>query len=500
MIVGLHRGCARWLSLCLTVWGCGAGIAPAVSSSASDGPATTRSIDYAFRLAPDLRTLEARVCFEGQVPLDLVGGERSAHEALQRAFVITEDGTRDLVIRDGRVDLSTLTRGQCVGYEVHLEAWGGPVRANAVGAGGALVTNTAAWLWRPRSWQTVGSATASIVVPSGMRVSVPWPTRGQKYTLDKGAFAFYGMAVFGHFDVKTVQAPGAQINVAILDGLSSNTREAVVPWLSAAANMVALPMGRFPGARAQVVVVPVEGSGAEPLRFGMMFRGGGPSAIMLLRKDAQPSSMLGDWVAVHEFSHLLAPFVTNESAWLSEGLATYYQEVLRVRAGLLPAAEVWQRFYRGALHGRTATRSLAEESADVFQTHQFQMVYWAGAAIALMADVELRRRSRGTRSLDDVMGALHACCAQASRQYTAAEVVARMDRIAGTPIFSALVERWVKGPLLPDLEALYADLGVEVIDGRVRLDAAAKDAWIADAITRVQSLSGRVQRPARPSP
>jgi len=36
-------------------------------------------------------------------------------------------------------------------------------------------------------------------------------------------------------------------------------------------------------------------------------------------------------------------------------------------------------------------------------------VYWSGAALALLADVELRRRSDGEQTLDDILGEFQQC-------------------------------------------------------------------------------------------
>ena len=38
-------------------------------------------------------------------------------------------------------------------------------------------------------------------------------------------------------------------------------------------------------------------------------------------------------------------------AWLSEGTASYYQNVLRARAGILPAEDAWQRMHSGFRRG-----------------------------------------------------------------------------------------------------------------------------------------------------
>ena len=234
------------------------------------------------------------------------------------------------------------------------------------------------------------------------------------------------------------------------------------------------------------VVVP-EGPSDEPVRFGMATRGGGSALLLLVPSNAELDSLRRDWVAVHVLCHLVHPFVARDQAWLSEGLATYYQEVLRVRAGLLPQAEAWRRLYEGSLRGKDREESLAKASAEVWTNRDYPTIYWAGASFALLADVELRRRSAGKRSLDDVMNGLSACCARNEKPLRAEAVLARMDELAGTPVFSELAERWVHGPTLPELGPLFAKLGLRIDGESVHKHANAELVWIRDAIMKRES-------------
>jgi hypothetical protein len=313
-----------------------------------------------------------------------------------------------------------------------------------------------------------------------MDVAVPWPRDGERYRLERSAFSFYGPAVFGRFERRELSLPVGNLTLAIMPGFSPSVSAQLAPWLTTAAMAAAQVTGRLADDRILAVVVPERPSN-EPVRFGMATRGGGSALLLLVPSNAELESLRRDWVAVHELCHLLHPFVAREQAWLSEGLATYYQEVLRVRAGLLPEHEAWRRIYEGSLRGRDTAGSLAQASAKVFESHDFPTVYWAGAAFALMADVELRRRSAGKRSLDDVMAGLSSCCARGDRPQRAEDVLARMDELAGAPVFSELAARWVHGPALPELGPLFAQLGLDGEDGRVH-DPSAEHARIRAAI------------------
>lgn len=494
---------ACWVSLACTaaVAGCGAHAprapapvaARAVAARARSLPArgvqSLQAIAYEFRIDAALELLKARVCFRGRPPATLVPGVQSDAARMRRAWVETERGARPLLADATRIDLRGVGSDACIGYAIELNAeqpsFGGP---EVERRGDAIVTNTTLWLWRPPAFRDIAEVSARFKLPADTQVSVPWQREGDHYRLDESAFAFYAFAVFGHFEVEHFETGGARFEVAVLPGLPAATRALVVPWLTSAAKMASQPFARFPRRRAQVVVVPSSASD-EPVRFGTMNRGGGASAAMRLPLNAELDPLLHDWIALHEFCHLLHPFVDRESAWLPEGLATYFQEVLRVRAGVQTEQAVWQRMYERSQLGRTAEHSLADESARMFSNGSFKMVYWAGASFALMADVEIRRQTRGRLSLDSVLAELGKTWAHQRQAFTAAEVLDRMDQVIGAPVLRALMTRWVQGPELPNLEALYTSLGVQVGPNGVRYVAGASEAWIRDAIMRPAGAS-----------
>ncbi|MBS0600229.1 MAG: M61 family metallopeptidase [Proteobacteria bacterium] len=105
--------------------------------------------------------------------------------------------------------------------------------------------------------------------------------------------------------------------------------------------------------------------------------------------------------------------------WAFEGITSYYDDLMLRRSGLIDEA-AWLQ-----LLGETATRvwrgpgrhrqSVAESSFDAWtkfyrpdaDTPNAVVSYYAkGALVALALDLTLRRLSRGTRSLDDLMRAL----------------------------------------------------------------------------------------------
>jgi hypothetical protein len=462
---------------------------PAVKSTAAPERAAIASsalrLDYRVRLDAELRGIDVRVCFEGDPGKTLASGFEGAASALQGAWLEPAAGAAQdrppLLVVDRHIDLTGVPPGACVGYRIDLLAAESGLRLAVERRGEAIATNVALWLWRPERWRAVADSTATLELPDGTRASLPWPRQGDHYRLPQSALAFYAFGAFGRFELERFETGGATLEVAVLPGLSPSTRQHVVPWLKTAAELASQPLGRFPRTSAHVVVIP-SAAGDEPVRFAMLGRGGGASVVSLLASDAERQALLDDWVAVHEFCHMLHPFLERRDAWLSEGLATYYQEVLRARTGHQPEATAWRRIHDGAALGRAAHDTLEQASAEMFQTSNFRTVYWGGAAFALLADLELRKSSAGQRSLDDVLGALAGEVAAQQATQPAGRLIARMDEIAGAPIVSGLFERWVTGPRFPDLTDAYRELGVRVDDGKVQIDPAAPQASIRAAI------------------
>ncbi len=133
--------------------------------------------------------------------------------------------------------------------------------------------------------------------------------------------------------------------------------------------------------------------------FGLSSRGGGRSLLFVVGRDADADALVGEWIAVHEMVHLVLPVTRDEDAWLGEGIATYYQEVLRARAGMISAEQAWENLRRGFDAGvRAAGGRTLEEVAR--GRGDYTRLYWSGAALALRMDAALRRRGS---SLDAVV-------------------------------------------------------------------------------------------------
>src|SRR5262245_41874667 len=188
------------------------------------------------------------------------------------------------------------------------------------------------------------------------------------------------------------------------------------------------------------------------------------------------------------------PAIAPEDAWLSEGFIQYYTEVLMGRAGLYDEHRAWQEMVSGFARGRRdgTGAPLTDESAGMAMSHSYLRVYWAGAAIALLADVEIRRESRGERSLDDAMREVGRTFVGRNDGVSAREIVAHLDAWLGRPLFSRLSTQHLASREFPDVAETLAGLGVVVRGDRVTgFDEGAPDAALRRGIVPAAATEGR---------
>ncbi|AKF10408.1 hypothetical protein DB32_007557 [Sandaracinus amylolyticus] len=464
------------LGIVLVLASCGASAPPSPPA-----PLPARTVRYTFALEPDLEHMHTTVCFEDGVPDALAAIHEEGRARVETAEVLRADGPHALPI-DGEISLRGVAPGECVRYRVDLA----PGRRATPGAPGSyrvgddLVAPTSLWLRAPSPRDASTAMLARFVLPDGVRASTVWPDADEEgwMRIDERAFRYIAYVAFGELEVERVPVPGGCIDAVVLDGALQIDAEQRRAWLGTAGRAVSRVLGRFPAERAGVIVVPTPFADT-PVLFGIVGRGALPTIALLVGENARPDALVPDWTAVHEFTHLASPFVERDEAWITEGLATYYQQVLRAREGMLTPEQAWNEMLHGFARGRSegTGRTLREESRDMLRTYAFGRVYWSGAALALMADVAYRRSSDGQGSLDDAM-----VRASDRRDETlrADELVRAMDGGDGGP-FAQVIAPWIDRDEFPDVDETLAWLGVRRgVAGVELLDA--PGAAIRDAI------------------
>ncbi|MFK7887680.1 MAG: hypothetical protein AB8G16_12550, partial [Gammaproteobacteria bacterium] len=448
--------------------------------------------DYVVHVSDDLRTFAVRACFK-RAPDALRAGDNSAAPYLLEAK--WDGDPTQLVARRDVLKLGPARRPGCLNYRVDTGAAADNKALRRSGfAGRDLIVTPEIWLWRPNR-----AFTLRFVLPKGISASVPWPRVANSdapwhYKINTAPRTWAAQAAFGRLQHHTVALNGGSIDIAIADVANVAQPADVLSWLRTTANAMTTVYGRFPLRNTQVLIIPGDYD-ASPVPWGQVLRGGAPAVHFYIDRHAELDALLADWTAFHEFSHLFLPFVRRYEAYLSEGFASYFQNVTRARSGNVTEQEAWANLWRGFERGRDAGGgdTLATAAKRMGRDHNYMRVYWSGAAIALNSDVALRQTNPGADGLGALLGELNACCRTDDEAWSGERLCATFDRLTGNSAMGTLNKKLAGDRHFPDVFPLLNKLGVALENGAVVLDDTAPLAAVRRAITqRVQANdSGR---------
>ncbi|SOZ14360.1 putative Peptidase M61, glycyl monoaminopeptidase [Cupriavidus taiwanensis] len=189
--------------------------------------------------------------------------------------------------------------------------------------------------------------------------------------------------------------------------------------------------------------------------------------------------------------------------WLFEGFTSYYDDLVLVRSGCVTEAqyvEMLAKTWNGVLRGNGRTKqSVAESSFDAWTKYYRQdenapnaivSYYTKGALVALALDLTIRDKTRGRRSLDDVMRALWRGYGRGfyapdavQRGVTEAEVHALFDDVTGLrlgPLLRALTEGTGELPLPPLFKAfgIKAEAQKPARTAALGIKVKTEDGWV----------------------
>lgn len=245
-------------------------------------------------------------------------------------------------------------------------------------------------------------------------------------------------------------------------------RHTISEWLNSVATTTRLLHGALPLAEIRVVLQAFPGTSAVP--FARVLRDEPEGVHFYLSPDRTLDEFLQDWTAYHELSHLFIPYPGQASIWFSEGLATYYQNILQLRAGLLTPAEVRAKFAEGFARGQADSAhgdlTLSELSQEMRERRAYMRVYWSGTLYFLQADMALRSRvgpDARMQSLDRVLREFGRCCRARKQQWTGFELATEFDRIADGPLFLPLYQEFARSTAQPDFMPAMRSPRLELI-------------------------------------
>lgn len=475
----------------LRLFACMSALLAGAAAHAADAPRYTVSVDaQSFQAHVELCLAQAHA--QLSFGADSAWAMRFIHEA-QRS------GAAPLQAGDDEWRAPDWHAGECLSYRADLAAIAA-AHDQDVGwrIGDDIVTAPQLWLLRPDA-QGDADADLRITLPADLSISAPWQQVGREGTSTHfhivNTPANWSAAVaLGHFTEERIELPGGVLRLTILSGTDAEQRKKLHDWLAHVSRAVISAYGRLPLPDVQVLMIPVGKLGLasravaafapQAVHFGQSIRGEGNALELLVDQTRPVEEFDADWVAVHELSHLMHPYLGDRGSWLSEGLATYYQNILRGRSGLLTRAQAWDHLRGGFIDndGRQYDSTLADAAANMHRKHDYQRVYWSGAAYWLTVDRDLRRESGGKLSAALALSRFRDCCLPAHRGWGPAEFVAKLDSLLGVVTFSQRYREFAALRQFPDWKKVYADLGISTSGEHLSFAADTPDAGVRDAI------------------
>lgn len=286
-----------------------------------------------------------------------------------------------------------------------------------------------------------------------------------------------------HFDLpvalsRTIQVGGAALQVDFAQGALDLPVDVVVQRIQTAAQAVTAYYGRFPVARARVLVVPVAGRAdlVQGTTWGDM-RGFPAFTRIRLGEHDTAEELAQNWVMTHEFVHLAFPSMPDDQHWMEEGQATYIEPIARAMIGDLRPEKIWGDMVRDMPQGEPQP---GDQGLD--HTHTWARTYWGGALFLLAADVEIRQQTGNRKGLRDALRAVVAAGGTIDHNWPLGQALAIGDRATGTHVLTEMYARWKDAPVQVDLPGLFEKLGVRGGPGSITFDDSAPLAGVRKAM------------------
>src|SRR5918993_763551 len=310
----------------------------------------------------------------------------------------------------------------------------------AVQRGGGVLAILGSWLLEPQGYDRVPTIDIRMTTGPGLVFAAGLPKVGDAWRLGGAPVVAAGYTALGRLAYRelAVPAPGslrpgqpsrqpeadAVLRVAILDGVGESARADLFDWVDRTAHAQSNYWQGFTTKQALLGLVPV--THRRGVGYGRAVSGGGGPGV----GEGGPA---------------------------------------RARAGWKTEEEVWREWVDNMPKGvRAFSGSMANARG--------QENYWGGATFMLLADVGLRRATNGAKGLEDCLAGVLWSGLDGARRATVAEYAAACDRVTGTTVMSGLVERHFNAAEPVDLAAVWKDLGISLVAGRIALDDSAPSA------------------------
>lgn len=243
------------------------------------------------------------------------------------------------------------------------------------------------------------------------------------------------------------------------ESLNRREQQRLYRWIERITGDFTIAFGQLPRDRIRIRVETTPAN--EPVPWGQVNRKATNEILFVVDPDFSFDDFASDWTAYHEFSHLLIPYQGSGDLWLSEGLASYYQNLIQGRAGRFTEHRMWEKLVAGLERGQNSrsyrdTR-LVDVSDSLTITNQQMRIHWSGVLYWLTMDATLRQQ--GHPGLDFLLTQLKDCCQL--HTLNARQIIKQLDRLSNMDLFEPQFDHFRNSYLMPDHHRILNKLGVQ---------------------------------------
>lgn len=373
-------------------------------------------------------TLTVNVCMLDKPAMLLSNYDRELSPALMFATQAPQNGSPSIDVKQGRNKIQFKPEiSNCLDYVVSLKPKDSyPYLLEQDN----LVIPTHLWLWRHPDISQARFR-FSDVAGKLLNFYLPFPKHADWWVLSVTPPHWTSRTLIGNVNSYPITlSQNKHLNAVLLGSLNDSPKR-WIGWLHKTAAAIETAFGYYPIDQANILVIPSK-SRHSPVPWGEVQRGGYPAVHFFIDPAKSQQTFEQDWTASHEMSHLFVPKTLWRDRWLSEGIASYYQNVLRARGGILSKDEAWQKLREGFARGR---RDFNHRSLR--NVNQTMHLYWGGVAIYFLADLRLREQDS---SLEMVLQRFNECCFTLDKIWSTEELMAKFDELSETRIFTGLLK------------------------------------------------------------
>ncbi|WP_289106268.1 hypothetical protein [uncultured Pseudoalteromonas sp.] len=238
----------------------------------------------------------------------------------------------------------------------------------------------------------------------------------------------------------SLNASAVDVVIHNLDALTTKGQKTVATWVNQSLKKTQNTLGPLQQSTLPIYLKP-QYFAFEPVPWASVKRNNPDGLELHIDRYASLNAFTKDWTLYHELSHLYLPLLPYSGFWLSEGFASYMQNVIMRNSGVISQAQFVQRlnagFERARLQTKTKQQPLNKLSSDMWKQRAQQRVYWTGAAFFVEADLALQKQGK---SVAAIIKQYQLCCRAA--RTSAKTLIKELDKLSRSSIFTTLYAQY----------------------------------------------------------